>query len=188
MSESLGSKIRQLRTAAEISCDDLAEATGLQRSQIELIEKGEVSPSISTLIKISRRLGVRLGTLLDGTESKSPVITDLKSIKRTMNVSNPKAGSHLDFFSLAGAKNDRNMEPFYISIGYTANDRRNYSTHEGEEFIFVLEGSVDLYYGTEKYTLGFGESAYYDSIVPHLVTVAGKDSEAKLLAVTYTPN
>lgn len=188
MSESLGSKIKQLRTAAGLSYGDLAEASGLQQSQIALIESGEVSPSISTLIKISRRLGVRLGTLLDGTETKSPVITDLKTLTPTVNVSNPAAGNHLDFFSLAGAKNDRYMEPFYISIDYTDNDRKNYSTHEGEEFIFVLEGTVDLYYGTEKHTLGFGESAYYDSIVPHLVTVPNKESTAKLLAVTYTPN
>lgn len=188
MSESLGSKIKQLRIAAEISISDLAEAAGLQESQIELIESGDASPSIATLIKFARRLGVRVGTLLDGTESNSPVITDLKSLTRTVNTSNPVAGGHLDFFSLAGAKNDRNMEPFYINIGYTANDRKNYSSHEGEEFIFVLEGTVELYYGTDKHTLGFGESAYYDSIVPHLVTVPEDGAEAKLLAITYTPN
>lgn len=188
MSESLGSKIKQLRIAADLSWGDLAEAAGLQQSQIALIESGEVTPSISTLIKIARRLGVRLGTLLDGTESNSPAITDLKSIKPTVNTSNPAAGNHLDFFSLAGSKSDRNMEPFYISVDYIENERKNYSSHEGEEFIFVLEGSVELYYGMEKYTLGFGESAYYDSIVPHLVTAASKEAKAKILAVTYTPN
>ena len=188
MSESLGSKIKQLRLAAGLTWGDLAEAAGIEVSQIVLIENGEASPSISTLIKLARRMGVRLGTLLDGAETGSPAVTDLKALVPTINTSKSGGNNHLEFFSLAGSRSDRNMEPFYIDVAYAANEQKNYSAHEGEEFIFVLEGGIELYYGTEKYVLGVGESIYYDSIVPHLVTTADKDAHAKVLAITYAPN
>ncbi|MCD8072380.1 MAG: XRE family transcriptional regulator, partial [Alistipes sp.] len=164
-----------------------AEAAGIDRSRIEMIENGQADPSISVSIKIARRLGVRLGTLLDGSEGSSPVVNDLGKLVPTVNTSHGNDPRHLDFHSLAGAKSDRNMEPFYISVGFTEDKRENYSSHEGEEFVFVLEGTIEVLYGRERYTLAAGQSIYYDSIVPHLVTAAARGAEAKVLAVTYTP-
>lgn len=189
MSEKLGTKIKQLREAAGLTWGDLAEAAGIETAQIVLIEGGEVSPSISTLIKISRRMGIRLGTLLDGTEASSPVVTSTSGMSPTVNTSKAGSSNHLDFYSLAGKKSDRNMEPFFINIHFAdPTDRKNFSTHEGEEFIYVLEGTLEVYYGTEKHTVNTGESIYYDSIVPHCVTVPTKEAMAKVVAVTYTPN
>ena len=188
MSENLGNKIKQLREAAGLQLTDLAEAAGIQVSQIALVENNEVSPSISTLIKIARRMGVRLGTLLDGTEVTSPIVSSPQKLRSTVNTSKAGDNAHLDFYSLAGQKNDRNMEPFFINVNYVEQEKDNYSSHEGEEFIYILEGQVEVFYGSEKYLLNPGETIYYDSIVPHLVRSASKDNYAKLLAVTYTPN
>ena len=60
------------------------------------------------------------------------------------------------------------------------------STHEGEEFIYCLEGFVEIKYGNETYWLEEGDSIYYDSIVAHHVH-AGGEQGAKILAVVYTP-
>ncbi len=189
MSEKLGSKIKGLREAANLTHNDLADAAGIDAARIVLIENDEVSPAISTLIKISRRLGVRLGTLLDGTEAGDPVITSAEALAPTVNTSKAGSSHHLDFYSLAGRKLDRNMEPFYIAIRHAdCGDKKNWSTHEGEEFIYVLEGAIDVCYGKEKYTVNAGESIYYDSIVPHCVSSADKDAPARAIAVTYTPN
>lgn len=187
MSENLGTKIEQLRTAAGVTRDDLAEAAGLSADQMERIENSKASPSISTLIKISRRLGVRVGTLLDGAEPACPMVTNAAKLQPTVNLSKKEESAHLDFFSLAGSKSDRNMEPFYIKVGYIENEKKNYSSHEGEEFIFVLDGRLEIFYGGEKYDLSKGDSIYYDSIVPHLVTSLDKESKATIVAVTYTP-
>ncbi len=91
----------------------------------------------------------------------------------------------MDFFSLAARKAGRNMEPFLINL-QSGTGKENPSSHEGEEFLFVLEGSIVVHYGTEKYTLNQGDSIYYDSIVDHLVT-ANDQSEAKILGVVYAP-
>jgi quercetin dioxygenase-like cupin family protein len=60
------------------------------------------------------------------------------------------------------------------------------SSHEGEEFIYVLNGNVKILYGNSSYTLSAGDSIYYDSIVEHLVEAADHNP-AKILAVVYTP-
>jgi mannose-6-phosphate isomerase-like protein (cupin superfamily) len=96
------------------------------------------------------------------------------------------ANSHLDFFALASGKTGRNMEPFVIDINPSTEDDPIYSTHEGEEFIYVLEGSVKISYGKDSHILHKGESIYYDSIVPHLVS-SGNASPAKIVAVVYSP-
>ena len=189
MSEKLGTKIQHLRESLDLTREDLAAAAGIDEARVALIENGEVSPAISTLIKISRRMGVRLGTLLDGTEASSPVVTSAEALAPTVNTTKPCGGHHLDFFSLAGNKLDRNMEPFIISIRYAdCGDKKNWSTHEGEEFIYVLEGSIKVCYGKESHTVHAGESIYYDSIVPHCVSSADPDAPAKAIAVTYMPN
>lgn len=189
MFEKLGEKIKQLYQASGLTRADLAEAAGIEESQITMIENGEISPSISTLIKISRRLGVRLGTLLDGTEISSPVVTSSGDMNPTINSSKPGTSGHLDFYSLAGKKLDRNMEPFLLNIHSADPDLvKNWSSHEGEEFIYVLEGAVEVRYGKELHKLQAGESIYYDSIVPHCVTTPQEGMTAKVIAVTYTPN
>ena len=189
MSEKLGTKIKGLRESLNLTVEDLASASGIDAPQITMIENDEVSPAISTLIKISRRMGVRLGTLLDGTEASSPVVTSAEEMSPTINSAKPGKSSHLDFYSLAGRKLDRNMEPFFIHIHFAdPSDKKNWSSHEGEEFIYVLEGTIEVYYGKEKHTVKAGESIYYDSIVPHCVTAPAQSDAAKAIAVTYTPN
>ena len=73
---------------------------------------------------------------------------------------------HLKFYALAQNKADRNMEPFIVNVEYTVPDAKP-SNHEGEEFLYVLNGDVELAYGQEKYMLHPGDSIYFDSIVPH---------------------
>ena len=91
----------------------------------------------------------------------------------------------MDFIALAAKKAGRNMEPFLINI-QSPTGKESLSSHEGEEFIFVLEGSIVVQYGAEEYILNKGDSIYYDSIVNHLVT-ANNHSEAKMLGVIYSP-
>jgi mannose-6-phosphate isomerase-like protein (cupin superfamily) len=76
------------------------------------------------------------------------------------------------------------MEPFIVDIEGDAEQRK--STHEGEEFIYVMSGRLSLEYGTDTYTLEAGDSVYYDSIVPHRVLSADA-SPLRILAVIYTP-
>ena len=77
------------------------------------------------------------------------------------------------------------MDPFIIDIFPTSQEEVKLSTHEGEEFIYVLEGEVEIIYGKETYELKKGDSIYYESIVAH--HVHSHNTNAKILAVVYTP-
>lgn len=78
------------------------------------------------------------------------------------------------------------MEPFLIDIDSASENGYQLSTHEGEEFLYVLEGQIEVIYGKNNYVIGEGESIYYDSIVEHNVH-AYNQSKARILAVVYTP-
>ncbi len=84
-------------------------------------------------------------------------------------------------------KSGRHMEPFLIDVA-PSEDGVDFvlSTHEGEEFIYVLEGVLEINYGKNTYILEEGDSIYYDSIVAHHVHAAA-DNTAKILGVIYTP-
>lgn len=189
MSDSIGNKIQKMRTDASLSVSELAAQASITESQLEKIENQTLNPSIAVMIRISRVLGTRLGTLLDGVESSEPVICSEQNHTPTVYVTNPENDqpSNLDFYSLAQQKSDRNMEPFIVNVGYTSPLERESSHHEGEEFLYILDGAIELTYGSKSYVLEQGSSMYYDSIVPHNISAKSENTTAKMLAVTYTP-
>ncbi|NLI62278.1 MAG: helix-turn-helix domain-containing protein [Methanosarcinaceae archaeon] len=188
----LGPKIRNLRESKKISVEELANLSGTSVQLIEQLEEGALVPSLTPLLAIARALGVRLGTFLDDAPQSGPVLSkpDLSDdesgrILRFSGKSSVKDRSTLDFYPLASDKQDRHMEPFLIEVHPIAGEYK-LSSHEGEEFIYVLEGEIELYYGKEVYRVAEGESIYYDSIVPHDLHTFG-DKTSKILAVIYTP-
>lgn len=180
-------KIKMLCADRNMSTEELAEGAGLTVEQVNIICRSDIIPSLSSLIKIARALGVRLGTFLDDSEEMGPVVNRNTNSQQPFTFSSHQtsSNSHMDFISLAARKAGRNMEPFLIDI-QSGTGKENFSSHEGEEFLFVLEGTIVVHYGTKKYILNKGDSIYYDSIVDHLVT-ANADSEAKILGVVYAP-
>jgi transcriptional regulator with XRE-family HTH domain len=185
----IGAKITTLRESLQLSQDQLAERCDCDVSVIAGLEDGELAPSLAPLIKITRALGVRLGTLLDDDTNVGPVVTrkdSAEEVARLTSLETRSEGGVLDFFSLAEGKAARHMEPFLIDVSPATPGSHTLSTHEGEEFIFVLEGSIDIEYGKDLHTLSAGDSIYYDSIVPHEVRAHG-ESPARILAVVYAP-
>jgi len=185
---SVGAKIKFLCDDKNISIDQLAERSGLTVEQIELIENSDTVPSLSPLIKIARAIGVRLGTFLDDSDELGPVIHRQTESQQPATFSSQlsSANSHLDFFSLAASKTGRHMEPFLIDIKPSPSHQPILSSHEGEEFIFVLQGSIKINYGNKIHVMNQGDSIYYDSIVDHLVSALNGEP-AQILAVVYTP-
>jgi transcriptional regulator with XRE-family HTH domain len=183
-----GAKIRQLRESQQLSIEELAEKSQSSVKFIEQLEAGQLVPSLAPLIKIARGLGVRLGTFLDDEAHSGPVVVQGGQAEEVVRFSGsgPYSQSTLDFFSLAFDKKDRHMEPFLIDVHPAVEEDCMLSSHEGEEFIYVLKGAVDVTCGKENYTLQEGDSIYYDSIVPHEVRAAG-DDDARILAVVYAP-
>jgi quercetin dioxygenase-like cupin family protein len=181
----IGPKITTVRESLGLSVDELAERADCEVVVIEQLEAGELAPSLAPLIKITRALGCRLGTLLDDETELGPVVSRAEEAEVVTRFKGDAVdgGGMLSFYSLAGAKAAKHMEPFVIAIEPGGGDDA-LSSHEGEEFIYVLDGAVEIDYGKETHTLAPGDSIYYDSIVPHKVRAAG-DAPARILAVVY---
>ena len=185
----VGEKIKAIRQAKQISVEDLVERTGLAQEQIERIESNVDIPSLAPLIKIARALGVRLGTFLDDQDEMGAVVSRKEDHSdNTISFSNNamNARTHMQYHSLSASKADRHMEPFIIDVQPTEETSYELSSHEGEEFIYVMEGVVEVAYGKKKHLIEAGDSIYYDSIVPHHVH-GFEGQAAKILAVVYTP-
>ena len=186
----LGSKIKGIRESRNLSVEEIAESSGLTVDQINSIENDENLPSLGPLIKIARAMGVRLGTFMDDNDALGPVICRAKDREKESSISFSNgavdARKHMEYHPLAQQKAGRHMEPFVIDINPEDKTEFNLSAHEGEEFIYVMNGEVEIEYGKEKYTLHEGDSIFYDSIVKHHVHGAPGKS-AKILAVVYIP-
>ncbi len=188
----IGEKIRSIRESKQLTTAEVAERSGLAGEQIERIESNVDFPSLAPLIKIARVLGVRLGTFLDDQAELGPVISRKKDtccaddgIDFTNNEAHGRR--HMRYHALSQDKSGRHMEPFLIDV-CPSEEGVDFilSTHEGEEFIYVLDGVIEINYGKSTFILEEGDSIYYDSIIAHHVHAA-TDETAKILGVVYTP-
>lgn len=186
-----GERIAALCKTYSIDRPTLAERSGLNVELIRRIEEEGFIPDLAPLLKISRALGVRLGTLLDDHDVLGPIITRAgaetaatRFITGLPPQADPANHTGLHFKALAADKSGRHIEPFIVEVDPAAEQTQ--STHEGEEFIYVLQGELKLEYGKASWTLQAGDSVFYDSIVPHRVLSANKEP-VRILAVIYAP-
>ena len=185
----LGRKITTLREAHHLTTQDLADRCGFEVETVERLEAGEVPASLAPLIKLNRALGVRLGTLMDDDEAFGPAYIDaeqMDAVEQTRSLQTAKDAGDLSYFSLAAGRPSRHMDPFVITVTPSGETSHKLDSHEGEEWLYGMEGEIEIEYGNEVYVLGPGESIYYDSIVPHQVR-AHNGQNAKFLACVYTP-
>ncbi len=183
----VGPRIARFMAQRDISIETLAERTGLSTALLASIRDDGACPPLGPLVKIARALGVRLGTFLDDQDSVDPLV--VRKNERTRGLSTPRAKDHPEesrFYALGRGKTDRHMEPFFVELLPGSARSGELSSHEGEEFIAVVKGRVEVTYGQEQYALAEGDSIFYNSIVPHRVGCAGEEPAA-IYAVLYIP-
>lgn len=156
---------------------------------IEQLEAGEVPPSLASLIKLTRALGVRLGTLMDDDEAFGSAYFDavqMEEVECAKTLQTAKDAGDLSFFSLAADRPSRHMDPFVITVTPSGEASHKLDSHEGEEWLYGMEGCIEIEYGNDVFVLHPGETIYYDSIVPHQVR-AHDGQNVKFLACVYMP-
>jgi len=186
-SEKVGQRIKAFMTQKGIDLDELAARSELSTEFVGSVIADNVYPSLGPLLKIARALDVRLGTFLDDQLSKDPLVIRQAARKSELSMLRGKDKPvDLKFYSLGRGKSDRHMEPFYVELMPESAQEKQLSSHEGEEFIVVQRGRVEVIYGDETYVLDSGDSIYYNSIVPHYVSCKGAEPAA-IYAVLYIP-
>ena len=180
--DDVGKRIKQLREERGISIEDFSNLTGFDVARLEDIEAGKVKPQLGTVMKLSKALDSAVGRLVSGMGSKLYSITR-KNERKQISRSSSKTGKQnvYSYMSLAPEVQGRHMEALIVQLEKT--EDQEVSIHNGEEFIFVLDGVVNLTIGKESYDLDPGDSAYYLSTTSHFITA--KTEKATILAVLY---
>ena len=180
--DEVGTRIRQLREERGISLEDLSSLTGFKVERLEDIESGKEQPQLGMVMKLSKALDSAVGRLVSGMGTKLYSITrknERKQIARSASKTSKK--NVYSYMSLAPEVQGRNMEALIVQLEKT--EESEISVHNGEEFVFVLEGTASLTIAKESYDLEPGDSAYYLSTTPHYLTA--KTDKATILAVLY---
>jgi transcriptional regulator with XRE-family HTH domain len=185
--DQVGRRIQKLMAQRNVSEAVLVERTGLEEAFVAGLLKDDVYPSLGPLLKIARALGARLGTFLDDQDSKDPLVIRRNERKNKLSMLMEKESpTSMKFYSLGVGKADRHMEPFFVELLPESSRSQKLSSHEGEEFIVVYSGRIEVIYGDETYHLEAGDSIYYNSTLPHYVSCRGRQT-ASIYAVLYIP-
>jgi transcriptional regulator with XRE-family HTH domain len=183
----VGEKIKELREKKGFSLKEMADLTGFSTALLSQMENHLVSPSLGTIIKLAGALGVRVGDFLGESQGEPFSIVrrdERKKVSRFASKDGVKYG--YSYESLGYDKKDRHMEPFIVTLEPATVKPSKTSVHEGEEFIFVLEGEMEVILGNHRDVLYPGDSIYYDSTIPHRVQ-CHQDKITKILAVLHAP-
>ena len=181
MRKYVGERIQKLREAQDMSLAQVAKLTGIDEGRLHAYEDGSLVPSIGVVIQLSRVLGSRMAGLLHGGGTVSDALTicrcgeslageqgDTEQSYAYHSLTRPGTAGHL-------------MEPFLLSFDPRVKPGVPI-THDGQEFVYIVDGGVELYYDGHSYRLEKGDSAYLDSSRPHTFHGLG-DEVAKVLAV-----
>ena len=178
----IGKNIQKIRIESNISQERLAEISGLTKGYISKIEKSDKAPPLSTLSKIAHALNVDI-TILMAEDLESPEDVNLCLVRKGegKKISSATLGGY-HYEALAYRKTGKNMEPFILMPAF---DEKAIFIHDGEEFMYTLDGVHEFTYNNKKYILHEGDSVYFDSRIPHTGRSIGKQ-KAKILAVMYS--
>lgn len=180
--EGIGKRIRMLREQKGLSIEELSNLTGFDVEFLSNIETNKAQPQLGTVIKLSKALDSAFSRLISGTGDKLYSITRKNEQKIVSRSTSQKGQKQVYVYkSLAPEVKGRHMEALIVQL--EENPDKEVSVHDGEEFIYVLDGIVVLNIGEETFDLEPGDSAYYLSTTPHLV--ASKKGKATILAVLY---
>lgn len=176
----IGSKLKALRVARNLTQEELADRAELSKGFISQIERNLTSPSIATLMDILQCLGTDLKDFFQDSPDEQVVFHDSDYFEKT----DTELASRIEWIIPNAQKNI--MEPIRITLAPSGSTYPD-NPHEGEEFGYVLSGSVTLHIGSHSYKVKKGESFYFKPSQKHYLVNTGKTT-ATLIWVTSPPS
>ena len=181
----VGQRIKDLRIARKMSRAEVAEKSGISEATLSSIENHLVSPPLGNLVSLAKAFEVSVGDLFGDKGDAAYCIVrsdDRKPVSRFNSTDGETSGYNYE--SLGQHKKKKQMEPFLVTLNPGKVKQTEPNQHIGEEFLFVLEGKVEVRLLNHTDILNPGDSIYYDSTMPHIVSCHG-DQPATILAVIY---
>jgi transcriptional regulator with XRE-family HTH domain len=167
ISLNIGNKIKLLRKDRQFTLQDLSSKTGLSKPLLSQVENSLVIPPLPTLLKISKALRVPMSYFITEEENRVAVVRGREvngAPKRLVEGRDPTSYS---FSSLVEGRTHKKMEPLHVEFSQVSKDKISPLTHHGDEFLYVLEGQLEVLYDDTAFMLEAGDSIYLDARVPH---------------------
>ena len=165
LEQSIGREVRRLREQLGMTISELAKSAKLSGGMLSKIENGSTSPSLSSLLALTRALHVPMTALFKGFEQNREV-TFVKA-GAGLEIDRRGTRAHHQYMLLGHALHDElTVEPYLITLQDTS-DTFPVFQHEGLEFIYMLEGEVVYRHGERTYVLRPGDSLFFDADAPH---------------------
>ncbi len=181
----VGDRIRRFRESRGMTLLQLADKTGFSAAVLAEVENRMTSPSLGTLVKIANALDASVSSFIGGTEERQFSIVRKEDRQTVSRVGLKEGGKTAYTYEALGAgKAGRKMEPFLVRLRPPSDSHVVRNSHEGEEFLYVLSGKVEVFLDSYSDVLSEGDCIYYNSTIPHHVHSA-EDTEAVILAVIY---
>jgi transcriptional regulator with XRE-family HTH domain len=182
----IGRRVRDLRKSKALTIKDTALGVGVSTGLISQIENEQVTPAISTLMKIASFLGVDITHFFQA-EEKEELFTVVRGKERSVSYPDligAKGDQGYTYESLAYKHARKHMEP--VIATFEPRDKKDmvFLSHEGEEFLYILHGAVEFYIEDKRTVLEENDSLYFDSSRPHGYRAVG-NRPCKVLAVIY---
>jgi len=173
LAKKIGSRVKQLRSESGLSQKKLAESTGLSPALLSRIENGLTMPSITTLDLIARTLKAEIGYFFKDDGGDSHIVTHPGSRRVVLSRSKPRQKPAYKLELLAEGMKTPFMEPAIVT--YLGGDEEvEFTTHDGQEFMYVLEGKAKLTVGGKDYIVKRGHAAYWNGNIPHRAISLGQ--------------
>lgn len=177
----IGPKIRDLRQAKGLALVQLGNHSGLSAGMISKIERGQIVPTLPTLLRIAMVFGVRLEHFFS--REGAPVLEIVKKSDRLQLPDNPEGTPAFLFESLDFPVADKPIESYLAEFPPGRHPTKPHN-HKGAEMIYVIEGKLSLTIHGAKHELGNGDSIYFDSGFDHFYRAAGGTRCRALVVVT----
>ncbi len=172
----IAAHLRKLRNKRGFSLAEVANAVGISVGFLSALERSRMSGSVGTLRKLARFYKTNILDFFDPAESTSPVVTADRR-----KVLNAGAGVRMELLAWGNTV----MEPHLFRIAPDASSGESYA-HEGEEFLYVMQGELQIALDGHEYRLKQGDSFYFDSTTPHHWKNPGR-SETMVLWINTPP-
>ncbi len=163
MTKSIGEKLKKSRKDKAISLRELAARVQLSASFLSQIEQGKASPSIENLKKIANSLDVKVSYLIDDDDE---IESSVHFVRKEDIKYAESRGSNTKLSVLISSR-EKNMEPIMYEIKPNGESGRDFYSHDGEEYVYIIEGELDIYIEDKIYTLKEGDMLYFKSNIKH---------------------
>ncbi|KAF5060279.1 HTH-type transcriptional regulator SutR [anaerobic digester metagenome] len=173
--------LKELRNERNLTLGQLSKISGISKAMLSDMEKGNSNPTINTIWKIANGLNVPYTKLMDGIEKESTFVSRKESVMQTGET------EHYRVYCYFKSTPVRNFKLFYVELDAQSSNASIGHSEKAQEYIYIIQGELNLHTEAGDYTLVEGDSLAFDSSIGHTY-INPKDTMLSFIEINFYPN